>query len=149
MHPFGTCWFGTNHMPHTRDFSEALFRRATILQFSRTFAKSEQDPRLKEKLLTELPGILNLALDAYAEAVTNGCTEPAASEQAKQKWRLEADQEALFVEEKCYADPTARATMQDVFLTYQLWTSDNGISRTMSKKGLPDRLSVPLSSSPI
>ena len=69
-----------------------------------------------------------------------GFTEPAASEQAKQEWRLEADQVALFVDEKCQADPTARATMQDVFLNYQLWASDNGISRTMSKKGLRDRL---------
>ena len=140
MRPFATCWFGTNHMPHTRDFSEALFRRATILQFNRTFAKSEQDSRLKEKLLAELPGILNLALDAYADAVTNGFTEPESSEQAKQEWRLEADQVALFVDEKCLPDPTARATMQDVFLNYQVWASNNGISKTMSKKGLRDRL---------
>jgi putative DNA primase/helicase len=140
MRPFATCWFGTNHMPHTRDFSEALFRRATILQFNRTFAKSEQDPQLKDKLQTELPGILNMCLEAYARAVGDGFTEPASSEQAKQEWRLEADQVALFVEEKCHADPNARETMHDMFLNYQVWASNNGISKTMSKKGLRDRL---------
>ncbi|MCB9973989.1 MAG: hypothetical protein H6854_05490 [Rhodospirillales bacterium] len=31
--PYCTCWFGTNHMPHTRDFSEALFRRALVIPF--------------------------------------------------------------------------------------------------------------------
>jgi putative DNA primase/helicase len=55
--PFATCWFGTNHMPHTRDFSDALFRRALILTFNRVFAEHERDPKLKEKLIAELEGI--------------------------------------------------------------------------------------------
>src|SRR5690606_33022260 len=37
IRPFATCWFGTNHMPHTRDFSDALFRRALVVQFSEAF----------------------------------------------------------------------------------------------------------------
>lgn len=140
MRPFATCWFGTNHMPHTRDFSEALFRRATILQFNRTFAKEEQDPQLKDKLLAELPGILNMCLDAYDCALFVGFTEPQSSDEAKKEWRLEADQVALFVQEQCHRDPDTQATMQDVFLNYQVWASSNGISKTMSKKGLRDRL---------
>jgi len=50
MAAFATCWFGTNHMPHTRDFSDALFRRAVIIRFNRTFAPHEQDHLLKDKL---------------------------------------------------------------------------------------------------
>lgn len=39
--PFCTCWFGTNHMPHTRDFSEALFRRvAEAYRYSRDYDQS-------------------------------------------------------------------------------------------------------------
>ena len=140
MRPFATCWFGTNHMPHTRDFSEALFRRATILQFNRTFAKSEQDPQLKDKLQTELPGILNMSLTAYARALVEGFTEPASSEEAKKEWRLEADQVALFVDDACQRDPDARTPAGDVFRAYQSWATDNGISKTMSQKGLRDRL---------
>jgi putative DNA primase/helicase len=140
MRPFSTCWFGTNHMPHTRDFSEALFRRATILQFNRTFAKSEQDPQLKDKLKAELPGILNLSLNAYAHALVQGFTEPGSSDSAKKEWRLEADQVALFVDEACHRDPEARALSGDVFKAYTLWASDNGINKTMSQKGLRDRL---------
>jgi putative DNA primase/helicase len=140
MRPFATCWFGTNHMPHTRDFSEALFRRATILQFNRTFVKSEQDPELKDKLKGELPGILNLALNAYAHALVAGFTEPASSAAAKQEWRLEADQVALFIDEVGHRDQDARVLSGDVFTAYTSWASDNGINRTMSQKGLRDRL---------
>jgi putative DNA primase/helicase len=140
MRPFSTCWFGTNHMPHTRDFSEALFRRATILQFNRTFAKSEQDPQLKDKLKGELPGILNLTLNAYAHALLHGFTEPESSESAKKEWRLEADQVALFVDEVGHRVPDARVLSGDVFTAYTSWASDNGINKTMSQRGLRDRL---------
>jgi putative DNA primase/helicase len=140
MRPFATCWFGTNHMPHTRDFSEALFRRAVILQFNRTFTKDEQDPLLKGKLLAELPGILNRALKAYAVALTNGFTSPASSEAAKQEWRLEADQVAQFVDDVCTRDPQARSTIGEVFTAYRDWAGQSGIIKTMSKKGLRERL---------
>ena len=140
MRPFSTCWFGTNHMPHTRDFSDALFRRATILQFNRTFSDEEQDPLLKEKLLTELPGILNFALRAYGRALTDGFTHPPSSEAAKQEWRLEADQVALFVDEVCERVEAAKVPVGEVFSYYQTWASQNGINKSMSKKGFRDRL---------
>ena len=140
MRPFATCWFGTNHMPYTRDFSEALFRRATILQFNRTFAKQEQDPQLKGKLLAEMPGILNMSLDAYALALTDGFTAPASSEAAKQEWRLEADQVAQFVDDVCTRDVGARATSTEVYKAYRDWATDNGIHKIMSQKGLRERL---------
>ncbi len=140
MRPFSTCWFGTNHMPHTRDFSAALFRRAVILQFNRVFAKSEQDPCLKDKLQSELQGILTACLNAYARALANGFTEPQSSEDAKAEWRLEADQVALFVEEDCHRDPGARTRVSIVFAAYKAWADENGIQKTMSKKGLRDRL---------
>ena len=140
MRPFATCWFGTNHMPHTRDFSEALFRRAVILQFNRTFAKHEQDPRLKNKLMAELPGILNMSLEAYANAVEDGFTQPVSSEAAKQEWRLETDQVAQFVDDVCTRDADAKSATSEVFSAYKDWASGNGIKQTMSQKGLRGRL---------
>lgn len=140
MHPFATCWFGTNHMPHTRDFSDALFRRALILTFNRTFLPHQKDPALKTKLEAELPGILNMVLAAYARANREGFTAPASSEKAKQEWRLEADQVAQFVDDRCTVDPSAKEGANELFENYQAWAKANGISKTMSVKGLRDRL---------
>jgi len=61
--PIATHWFGTNHLPHTRDFSDALFRRAILVEFPRTFSESERDVNLTKHLMNELSGILNFALD--------------------------------------------------------------------------------------
>lgn len=140
MQPFATCWFGTNHMPHTRDFSDALFRRATILTFNRVFTDAEQDPILTDKLRDELPGILLLALRAYATALVFGFTEPASSKAAKNEWRLEADQVALFVEECCERLPGAAVPVSQLYDSYKAWAADSGIGKTVSIKSFRDRL---------
>jgi putative DNA primase/helicase len=105
-----------------------------------TLTKEEQDPLLKDKLLTELPGILRVSLAAYARALIEGFTVPASSEIAKQEWRLEADQVAQFVEDVCQRDAAARAATADVFSAYRDWANANGIGKTMSQKGLRERL---------
>jgi putative DNA primase/helicase len=142
MRPFSTCWFGSNHMPHTRDFSAALFRRAIILRFGRTFATHEQDPNLKEKLMTELPGILNEAIWAYAHAVLggNGFTEAPSSVEEKKAWRLEVDQVAGFVDECCFSDPRGIVPIGELFSFYQKWASHQGLKQPLNKKNFRSRL---------
>lgn len=140
MRAFSTCWFGTNHMPHTRDFSDGLFRRAVILEFNRTFALHEQDANLADKLIAELPGILNYALVSYANALTNGFTVPPSSEAAKTKWRAEADQVRQFVDERCLRDPVDRVAVDALYDAFRAWAVQSGIRQIVSKRAMGDRL---------
>lgn len=141
MRPFATCFFGTNHMPHTRDYSDAFFRRALVITFNRVFAPHERDTNLKEKLVAELPGILNYALWAYAQVVKrNGFTIPASSVQAQRKWQLEANQVAQFVEERCDVRADARATIEFLYQTYQGWAQAVGVRQTLGQRHFCDRL---------
>jgi putative DNA primase/helicase len=142
MRPYSTCWFGTNHMPHTRDFSDALFRRALIIRFNRKFDASlgQTDPLLKEKLLAELPGILNMALTAYSEALARGFTEPESSRQAKEEWRLEADQVAQFVDDACNRVKIGKVGSQKLYDTFTIWASGQGISQKVRQKSFLERL---------
>jgi putative DNA primase/helicase len=142
MRPFSTCWFGTNHMPHTRDFSEALFRRALVIRFNQVFKpeRGNHDPELKDKLITELPGIFNLALNAYARAVQARFTEPASAEEARSDWRLEADQVSQFVAEECVRDPHFELPIRDLYQNYRCWADQNGIYNKLTMKSFRDRL---------
>ncbi len=141
MRPFATCWFGTNHMPHTRDYSDAFFRRAVVVPFNRVFAPHEQDPSLKEKLAKELPGILNYALWGYAQVVQRGSfTVPASSLEAQRKWQLEANQVAQFIEERCDMRPDARSTIEFLYSTYQGWAQSVGVRQTLGQRHFCDRL---------
>jgi P4 family phage/plasmid primase-like protien len=72
FYPFCTCIFATNHFPSTKDFSDALYRRALIIEFNRTFAPEEQNANLKDELKNELPGILNLALEGICNVMSTG-----------------------------------------------------------------------------
>ncbi|PJB72851.1 MAG: hypothetical protein CO093_02055 [Alphaproteobacteria bacterium CG_4_9_14_3_um_filter_47_13] len=118
--PFCTCWFGANHMPHTRDFSDALFRRALVIPFNRIFKGVDADPHLKIKLLDELPGIMNLAMQAFGEVMKRGTfTEPQSCLAAKQEWRLEADQAAQFTDEKCVIKPEAAIGSGELYNEYR------------------------------
>lgn len=142
MRPFATCWFGTNHMPHTRDFSDALFRRALIVEFNEKFDGEHHapDPQLKDKLKAELPGILNFAVAAYSRALDDGFTMPASSKRALREWRLEADQVAQFVEDDCSAVPGSQVGISELYAAYEEWAADSGVKRTLSKKSFRDRL---------
>ena len=142
MTPFSTCWFGTNHLPHTRDFSTGLFRRAVIVEFNNTFSYElgNCDVHLNDKLNLELSGILNLALSAYANAIKHGFTMPESCEAARKKWRVEADQVAQFVEEECNKDPEGKTPVSELYADYTMWAHAAGVGKTVTKKTFTTRL---------
>ena len=140
MRPYATCWFGTNHLPHTRDFSEAFFRRAVVLDFNRVFGEHEKDSNLLDKLTAELSGILNLCLNAYAAALEFGFTDPSSSKVAKQKWRLETDQVQQFVSESCLMGPSYTIKSSLLYSTYKSWAFENGIKKTLGSRNFAERL---------
>lgn len=146
LKPYSTCWFGTNHMPHTRDFSDALFRRALVVRFNRKFSDQDPanraDPHLKEELFAELPGILRRCLEAYAAALkSRRFTEPESCQEAKKVWRLEADQAAQFIEEACQVgDGVGPIKSSTLFHAYSSWADDQGIRQKLTQKSFSDRL---------
>ena len=139
--PTCTVWLATNHMPHTRDFSDALFRRASVLTFNRTFRPEEQDKHLKERLEGELPGILTRALDAFAGVLRRGdFTMPPSVITAREAWRLEADQVATFIEDCVEREPGAWHPSSLVYSRYRAWATEAGINKMLGRKSLTQRM---------
>ena len=139
--PYSTCWFGSNHMPHTRDFSDALFRRAVILPFNRVFTEPEQDKKLKDKLKAELPGILNFALDGIAGVFERGFfTETQSSVDAKKEWRLNADQCAEFAADECKFGSGLEIESGQLYQAYKSWSEEAGIRRALNRKNFTQRI---------
>lgn len=141
FHPFCTCWFGTNHMPHCRDFSDAVFRRVIILSFNKKFDETNRDVHLRQKLQKELPGILNLALEGIAGVFKRGdFTYCLSSEAAKKQWRLECDQVEQFVTDACELSSGLRSISQDIYRSYTSWAKEMGVKRVLGHNGLTQRL---------
>ena len=140
--PFSTIIMATNHLPHTRDFSKALFRRAIILPFNRVFSENEQNKDLAQELIEELPGIFVKSLDAIGSVIASGgifttCNE---AKEVKREWAREANQAHHFVEDCCRDNKQAKETIGALYDAYKNWADDLGIQMQLSKKSLSRRI---------
>ncbi|MEY2340598.1 phage/plasmid primase, P4 family [Acidithiobacillus sp. IBUN Pt1247-S3] len=141
MTPRVKIWIGTNHMPGTRDFSPALFRRFLILKFQNVFNDKTKDTRLSEKLRAEISGILNACLGALGSVFDRGeLTIPPSSHEAVQDWKRDADQVLTFLEEEMLKEPGAKISSADAYAKYQQWAIGAGIQRPVSRKALTQRI---------
>ncbi|MBU2743362.1 DNA primase family protein [Acidithiobacillus albertensis] len=141
MTPICKIWIGSNHMPSTRDFSPALFRRFTVLTFPNVFPEESRDTRLSEKLRSEIPGILNILLVALGHAFDRGhLTSPPSSVEAVQNWKRDSDQVLTFLEEEMIREPGAKIASGEAYTLYQAWASEAGIQRPVSRKSFTTRI---------
>jgi P4 family phage/plasmid primase-like protien len=140
--PFATFWTGTNHMPHTRDLSHGMFRRALILQFNRQFDGAAREIGLADKLQAELPGILNRSVTALAGVIERGgFTLPASSEAALKAWRTDADQVAQFLEDRCKLEPgSGPVSHAELFRAFGEWCESQRIKHSVTGKVFTQRL---------
>lgn len=131
-------------MPHTRDFSDGLFRRALILKFNNVF-KSELgncDASLRDTLTRELPGILNMALNAYAKTIGKGFTMPKSSIEARDEWHTEADQVSQFIDDDCVRDNKKEVQAQLLYGSYREWARASGTQQILTMKSFRNRLTL-------
>ena len=141
MTPICKIWLGSNHMPGTRDFSPALFRRFTVLGFPNVFPEESRDIRLSEKLRAEIPGILNVCMMALGNAFDRGhLTNPPSSTESVDRWKRDADQVLAFLEEEVIREPGARVVSSEAYSLYQQWATEAGIQRPVNRKSFTTRV---------
>ncbi len=132
--PYCTLIFATNYMPHTSDFSNGLLRRIIIIPFNRVFQEKEQDRKLADKLILELPGIFNRALQALKMLFERGeFTKVDSCEEAKREWELQNNHLLQFIEDKCITDINSEEQSGKLFDEYTKWCSDNLVNHRLSR----------------
>lgn len=93
--------FATNHLPYTGgDSSDAIMRRTEIIGFDRVFREDEQDKQLLQKLLPELPGVMNRVLEGMQRLLKNQrLTKSPKVEKGKLMYEMQIDPVKFFVNE--------------------------------------------------
>lgn len=92
-------WFNSNHLPITRDNSEAFFERWVPVAFGNPTAFDKQDARFAEKLVAaEGARILGWAFQGAIELEKARPTLPSHSLELIRDWRLKADSVAYYLE---------------------------------------------------
>lgn len=115
----------SNVMPRFSDASPALANRFVPLIMSQSFLGNE-DPDLLNKLLPELPGILNWAIDGWRRLHARGRFQlPGSSRDAIQQLIELAAPVATFIREECELDPPAEVSKAELFDAWRTWCLNN------------------------
>lgn len=123
----------SNELPRLNDASGALVGRLLILRFTKSWYGNE-DTRLTQRLLAELPGILLWSLRGWARLRDRGhFIQPAASARLVQQMQDLASPVGAFVRECCVLQPGACMPMADLYDRYAAWCVAQG-------RRQPDRL---------
>ncbi|WP_430885864.1 DNA primase family protein [Fusibacter sp. JL216-2] len=121
----------TNNMPSTRDRSDGYFRRLSMIPFVKSFRGKKQDKHLRDKLLEELPGIFNWAVEGLVSLKENEYQFVAskASEDLLESYRLEMSPMMVFFEECIDHDEEGhRESNKQIYNFFKKWSEDNGHS---------------------
>ena len=140
--PYVRIFASTNKLPRLQDHSDGFERRAMFITFNRKFEESEQDKQRKTKLLAELPGILNWAIDGLQRLMQRGhFVIPPSSKLALDQYRLSSDPIRQFAEEFLHqtqnaAEEIASGSLYDL---YRDWNSANGY-KLLASNSFAERL---------
>ncbi|WP_329573839.1 DNA primase family protein [Streptomyces sp. NBC_01361] len=117
----------SNELPHFGDASGVIARRFIVLNFTRSWL-GQEDPTLLDRLVAEMPGILNWALDGLARLQrTRRITEPATSREAITTMQDTASPTTAFIRERCTTGPACTIPVDNLWSIWREWAEDNGV----------------------
>lgn len=126
--PSHTLWTATNHLPQVRGRDEGIWRRLKPLAFSRRIPDGEKDPRMRDRLCTELDGILAWAVQGCLAWQTHGLDEPAMVTAGRDAYRNQTDIIGPFLDDCCHLADGQHAYAVDIYTAYQRWCRTSGES---------------------
>ncbi|MFF6990491.1 phage/plasmid primase, P4 family [Streptomyces sp. NPDC010273] len=117
----------SNELPHFGDSSGVIAKRFVLLSM-RVSWLGKEDPTLIDRLIAEMPGILNWALDGLARLQRTGrITEPTSSREAVTTMQDTASPTSAFVRERCTTGPTCSVPVDALWTVWREWAEDNGV----------------------
>ena len=129
-------FLAANHKPMIRGTDLAIWRRIHLVPFTETIALDRVDPKLKQRLAAEAPGILNWAIAGYRNYREIGLKPPAAVLLATKEYQDEMDPLGDFLAEACFVDPGASCTAAALFKAYTNWAQVNHVRFPVSQRRL-------------
>ena len=120
-------WLGTNELPTISGNNEAIWRRIMVVDFPITIAPEQQDKRLADRLFSELPGILEWAMQGCIEWREIGLAPPASVLESTQAYREDNDSIGQWIETACSLEPKLRTSTKDLYDSYREWCDISSI----------------------
>lgn len=130
----------TNHKPIVRGTDSGIWRRLLLIPFEESIPKSEQDPKLRNKLRAEAKGILAWAVAGARRFLADSKIKlPQVIVEATKEYRTESDVIGMFLEEMCLVDRKGTVLSSALYMAYEGWAEANG-EHVLSRRALTSRL---------
>lgn len=116
-------WWSMNDKPLIRDTTDSMWRRMKLIPFLRKFEEGKNaDPDLTNKLLNELSGILNWAIQGLIRLKVDGkFTQSDAADEAKRQYREEANPVAQWLSTQTCRTNRPNTLQGALFQNYMEW----------------------------
>jgi putative DNA primase/helicase len=124
--PTHKLWIYGNHKPVIKGSDNGIWRRINLVPFTVQIPDDEKDEQLKEKLKTELPGILAWAVRGCLDWQRTGLKPPDEVKAATAAYRAESDALTAFIEECCILGVNCIAEYNLLYAAYKAWGERNG-----------------------
>lgn len=135
----GKLWLATNSLPQINNTDHGIWRRIKAIPFNRTFSAEEQDKTLGDKLIQELPGILNWAIEGCLAWQEHELQTPQIVEDQVAEYKSAMDSISQFVRDECEQDGNHVYAASKFYQAYRDWCGSAGRkpqSQTAFKRAL-------------
>lgn len=121
--------FATNHLPQFSDTSMGIWRRMIVTPFNERFDGARCDLSRKDRLLEELPGILNWTLSGALRLLQQGAfTQCGVCESTIRAYQMDADPFRQFADQCCDIAQDRAVLAADIYTAYRIFCEQNGRS---------------------
>ena len=117
----GKLWLATNSLPQINNSDYGIWRRIMAIPFNRTFSVEEQDKTLQLKLMEELPGILNWAIQGCLEWQREGLNPPKIVQDQVAEYKSSMDSISQFIRDECELGVDCSHTASQFYSEYRSW----------------------------
>jgi putative DNA primase/helicase len=130
----------TNETPWLTDSSRALAGRFLVLHMTESF-EGREDRALEARLITELPGILNWAIEGWKNLQARGrFVQPESGRVMVEELKELSSRVSTFLSDACEIDPGYQEAMPHVYCAWCHWCDEQGESNPGSTRSLAKEL---------
>ena len=139
--PTHTLFLLTNHKPRIPADDHAIWERVLLIPFNMSFVDNpqkfnqrKQNPYIKQKLLSEAPGILAWLVKGFMEYHNLGLNPPESVKAITDKYREDEDVLGQFISECCSISKGLKQQARPFYNAYKTWCEQNSYKPLGSRK---------------
>jgi putative DNA primase/helicase len=125
-------WIDTNYVPIANNRDDAIWARMKLIPFKVQIPRSQQDLFLYDKLLLELPSILEWAIQGCLLWQEEGLEDISQISSTTEEHRMEQDSVGQFLLDEYIYEDDEIVSKIELRTAYESWCDDNGIIPVVS-----------------